>query len=251
MIKITNHDGTRELQLDRAPVNALNPALTEALTAEITKAEKEARALVISGQPGMFSAGLDVPELLQLDRDGMKSFFRSFFRLLESIARSEIPVAAAITGHSPAGGAVVSLFCDYRVMSRGEFVFGLNETQVGLPVPEVIQYALIRLVGRHRAERQIVSGALVSPSQALDKGMVDALADDPETTVKAAIDWCNSLVALPGFAMLRNRAMLRSDLATRFDALGEQQVEDFVDGWFNTETQAVMQALVAKLKARA
>lgn len=251
MIKTIEHDQIRELQLDRAPVNALNPALTEALTSAVAQAQGEARALVISGRPGMFSAGLDVPELLQLDRDGMRSFFRSFFALLETIARSDIPVAAAITGHSPAGGAVVSLFCDHRVMSKGEFVFGLNETQVGLPVPEVIQYALIRLLGRHRAERQIVSGALLPPDAALAAGMVDALAENAEETVRAAIGWCKSLLALPRVAMSRNRAMLRSDLGLRFDELGESQVNAFVEGWFNPETQAVMHALVEKLKARA
>lgn len=251
MIKTIEHESIRELQLDRAPVNALNPALTQALTEAVSQAQAEARALVISGRPGMFSAGLDVPELLQLDHEGMRAYFRSFFGLLETVARSDIPVAAAITGHAPAGGAVVSLFCDHRVMSQGEFVFGLNETQVGLPVPEVIQYALIRLVGRHRAEQQIVSGALVSPEQAMDRGMVDALAEDPEATVKAAVDWCKHLLALPRVAMLSNRAMLRSDLAVRFDELGESHVNAFVDGWFNPETQAVMHALVEKLKARA
>lgn len=251
MIKTNNHGGIRELQLDRAPVNALNPALTTALTEAISQAQNECEALVISGRPGMFSAGLDVPELIQLDRAGMKSFWCSFFGLLETVARSDIPVAAAITGHAPAGGAVVSLFCDYRVMSEGEFVFGLNETQVGLQVPEIIQYALIRLVGRHRAERQIVAGSLVSPTEARAAGMIDALAPDPEATVSKAIEWCRNLLSLPRTAMLGNRSMLRGDLSDQFDALGEAQVEAFVDGWFQEETQAVMHALVAKLKARA
>jgi enoyl-CoA hydratase/carnithine racemase len=109
--------------------------------------EDGAAALVLSGSPGLFSAGLDIPVLLQLDRDAMRTFWHGFFGLCAALARSPIPVAAAVTGHSPAGGAVLALFCDYRVMARGEYRIGLNEVQVGLTVPDCIQAALRRLVG--------------------------------------------------------------------------------------------------------
>ncbi|MDX1460373.1 MAG: enoyl-CoA hydratase/isomerase family protein [Xanthomonadales bacterium] len=252
MIQLIDHPGSiRELRLERPPVNAFDPGLTHALRAALEQESKAARALVVSGRPGMFSAGLDVPALLALDRDGMAAFWTEYFSLLEAIARCPVPIAAAITGHAPAGGAVVSLFCDYRIMCRGSFVFGLNETRVGLIVPDVIQYALVRLIGARLAERQLVSGALVSPDEALDQGMVDALADDAEQTIAGAIEWCAGLLELPPFAMLGNRAVRRRDLAAQFDTLGTTEVEAFVDGWFSKETQAVLHAMVERLKAKA
>ncbi|NND45727.1 MAG: enoyl-CoA hydratase/isomerase family protein [Xanthomonadales bacterium] len=250
MLKTTDHGSIRELNMDRPPVNAFNPALVGALADALTDAFGQCRGVVISGRKGLFSAGLDVPELMTMDREGMARFWEAYFGLLEVLARSPVPVAAAITGHSPAGGAVVSLFCDYRVMSRGEYVFGLNETRVGLVVPEVIQNALVRLTGPHRAERLIVAGELLSPESALEAGIVDALADDPESAVSEAINWCEQLDGLPRHAMLGNRAMLRADLGRMFDTLGSREVELFVDGWFAEETQQVLQALVAKLKSR-
>jgi enoyl-CoA hydratase/carnithine racemase len=250
LLQTIDHGNVRELRMDRPPVNALNPDLVEVLTKALIQAGEECRAVVLSGRPGLFSAGLDVPELLHLDRAGMSHFWASFFGLLAVVARCPVPVAAAITGHSPAGGAVLSLYCDYRVMSRGEFRFGLNETRVGLVVPAVIQSALVRLTGPHRAERLLVGGELLSPEAALEAGMLDALADDPEATVQHAIAWCQDLDALPRHAMLGNRAMRRRDLASSFDALGEAEISPFVDGWFQEDTQRVLHELVASLKAR-
>lgn len=248
MLKSIDHGPIRELKMERPPVNALGSDLVNELNLALKEAAQSSEAIIISGREGLFSAGLDVPELLQLDREGMSEFWRRFFGLLETIARSPVPVVAALTGHAPAGGAVITLFCDYRVMSRGEYVIGLNETQVGLLVPGVIREALIRLVGAHKAERMIVAGTLLSPDEALANGLVDALSDSAESTVTDALAWCNQHLALPAHAMLGNRSLLRQDICGFFDSLGEKDVAAFVDGWFGSKTQAVLHNLVEKLK---
>jgi 3,2-trans-enoyl-CoA isomerase len=250
MLTRISHGPVLELCMNRPPVNALNPELVQELNDAIKDAGDQASALVISGREGLFSAGLDVPELMQLDRPGMSEFWRNFFGLLETVARSPIPVAAAITGHAPAGGAVLCLFCDYRAMSKGKYVIGLNETQVGLLVPEVIRQALIRLTGPHRAERMIVAGALLSPEQAHSDGMIDELADSPADTVQAAVNWCETHLALPAHAMLGNRQLMRQDACERFDLLGEKEVKEFVDGWFDEPTQVTLRAVLEKLKRK-
>lgn len=250
MLNTIDHGNVRELQLARPPVNALDPELVDTLTKAVAEAATAAGAIVISGREGLFSAGLDVPALLALDRAGMTGFWGSFFRLLETVARSPVPVAAAITGHSPAGGAVLSLYCDYRVMTRGEYRIGLNETRVGLVVPPVIRVALERLTGPHRAERLVVAGDLIGPNDALACGMVDALADSPQAAVSDAVRWCEGLLALPAHAMLGNRALARAALHRHFDHLGEDDVAAFVDGWFQADTQRTLKALVEQLQKK-
>ncbi len=249
MIETTIHDSVLELRMNRPPVNALDPTLVAALREHLEKAPCEsARGIVLSGQQGMFSAGLDVPFLLTLDRDGMREYWRGFFALCATLARSPVPVTAAITGHSPAGGAVLALFCDYRVMARGPFRIGLNEVQVGLTVPDCIQMALRRVVGPYRAERLLVAGRMLTGEEALEAGFVDELAPVDETVTRA-VHWMHELLALPPRAMLATRAMARADLAAVFEDLDALPVEDFLDGWFGEETQSVLQALVAKLKS--
>lgn len=246
MLDILEHDGVREIRMNRAPANALNPELVDSINQALIAAGEESRAVVLSGREGMFSAGLDVPALMQLDKEDMSSFWDSFSGLLQTIAFMPVPTVAAITGHSPAGGAVMSLFTDYRVMSDGRFKIGLNETQVGLSLPGFIHQALVRLVGPHRAERLVVSGALVGPAQALEVGLVDELAEDPASAIEAAIAFCKTHMALPPDAMLGNRKIMRESLYRLFDNReGEDQA--FLEVWFSNETQATLDALVARL----
>ncbi|MGH8234276.1 MAG: enoyl-CoA hydratase/isomerase family protein [Rhodanobacteraceae bacterium] len=249
MLEQIEHAGNiRELKLARPPVNALNPALIATLKQAIENAPGDgARALVLSGSPGLFSAGLDIPTLLQLDRTAMRAFWNDFFGVCAALARSPIPIAAAVTGHSPAGGAVLAIFCDYRVMARGEFRIGLNEVQVGLNVPDCIQAGLRRLVGTYRAERLLVAGAMLDAEDALTAGLVDELTD-VDHVVTRTIAWLEPLLKLPRQALLGTRAMARADLAKLFDDPASLPVDDFLDGWFAPEAQATLQALVERLR---
>src|SRR5688500_8021775 len=142
MIISADHGPVRELRLDRPPVNALNPALMAELRAALGRASSDGcGAVVLSGAPGRFSGGLDVPALLRLEKGEIRATWELFFGLLKDIACSSTPVVAALTGHSPAGGTVLAIYADYRVLAEGRFLVGLNEVQVGLPVPAVLHRA--------------------------------------------------------------------------------------------------------------
>lgn len=249
MLDRIQHDhGILEIRLARPPVNALDPALMAAFRQAIEQAPRDGTdALVLSGSPGMFSAGLDVPALLPLDRARMRAFWGDFFGVCSALARAPIPVVAAVTGHSPAGGAVLALFCDYRVMARGDFRIGLNEVQVGLIVPDCIQAAMRRLAGTYRAERLLVAGALLDPEAARAAGIVDEVID-PDQVVARAITWLTRLLELPRRAMLDTRALARADLAHLFDDPASLPVEAFLDGWFAPATQATLHTLVDRLR---
>lgn len=251
MLKSIEHeDDIIELNLDRPPVNALNPELVTCLDESIDKAVSDgAGAVVISGKPGLFSAGLDVPELLELDESGMREFWQQFFGVLERIARSPVPIAAALTGHSPAGGTVMALFADYRVQAEGEFQLGLNEVQVGLVVPPVIHQALVRLIGPYPAERHLVAGQMITGAEALEIGLVDELAP-AEAVTGRAVAWCQSLMKLPRHSMTAMRRLCRDDLRAFFDDREALDLDAFVQVWFAEETQATLRALVERLKQK-
>ena len=237
-----------EIQMARPPVNALDLAMLKALGEAIRNCvDQGARGIVLSGAPGMFSAGVDVPALLEKDRAGVREFWIEFFAVCATLAKSPVPVVASITGHSPAGGAVLSLFCDYRVMAEGPFKIGLNEVRVGLAVPDNIQMALRRIVGAYRAERLVIAGTLVTAGEALGYGLVDETTNVDQVTTRALF-WLNELLALPSEAMLATRAIARADLVAAYSDPKALSVDGFVDGFFNPQTQGVLKALVAKLK---
>jgi enoyl-CoA hydratase/carnithine racemase len=248
MIQIFDHGAVRELRMDHPPANALSPELIAALRDGIEAAPGAgARALVLSGAPGMFSGGLDVPHLLTLDRSAIHATWRDFYGMLRALAVSQIPIAAAVTGHSPAGGAVLAIFCDARIMAEGEFKIGLNEVQVGIPMPPVIYLCLRRVVGLRQAERLCVGGALMPAAEAFRIGLVDELAP-PERVVARAVEWCRSLLALPPEAMGATRRLARAALASHFAEGNEEELAGLVDQWFSDETQGALRALVERLK---
>jgi 3,2-trans-enoyl-CoA isomerase len=250
MLGLIKHDAIHELRLERPPVNALDPTLVRALRDAIAGAERDsARGIVLSGREGMFSAGLDVPVLLMLPRDALRAFWGDFFGLCADIACASIPVVAAITGHAPAGGAVLSILCDYRVMADGAFKIGLNETQVGLAVPAPIQAALRRLVGAYRAERLMVAGAMLESANAKAIGFVDELVAT-DLVVPRAIAWLSDLLKLPPQAMKETRRIARADLAAIFADAGSVPVDEILKVWYAPEAQSVLHALVARLKAK-
>src|SRR5579859_5890793 len=122
MLDTVAHGSVRELRLARPPANALDLELIRTLHQAVDGAVQDGvRAIVVSGSPRRFSGGLDVPTLLQLDRAGILGMWTAFYGLLRTLAQCPVPVVAAITGHSPAGGAVLGIQCDRRIMAEGEF----------------------------------------------------------------------------------------------------------------------------------
>ncbi len=247
MILTIDHGAVRELRLNRPPANALSPELIVALKQAVEAAPQDgARAIVLSGIPGRFSAGLDVPLLLTLDRSAIASLWREFYALWGALARSPIPIAAAITGHATAGGAVLPLFCDCRIAAQGDWKLGLNEVQVGLQLPPAICSGLKRLVGAHQAERLAVGGLLISPDEAARIGLVDEVVP-LDHVVNRAIEWCRSLVALPVDAMAATRRRARADLFELFSASSDQELDQVNAIWWSPEAQTTLRVLVDRL----
>jgi enoyl-CoA hydratase/carnithine racemase len=250
MIQMIEHGAVRELRLDRPPVNALSPELIVALREAIQCADRDgARAIVLSGAPGRFSGGLDVPLLLGLDRPAMAALWRDFYALLRTIATSPIPIAAAITGHAPAGGTVLPLFCDWRVMAEGDYKIGLNEAQVGIPIPPVIWSGARRLLGVRIAEQLAVSGVLLTSREALAVGLVDEVVPLDDVAPRATA-WCEQLLTLPPQAMAGTRRLARADLVEVFQANLKLEIENVIAAWWSTETQATLRALAERLRKK-
>src|SRR4051812_23584671 len=223
MLDITDHEGIRELKLARPPVNALNADLLRTLTGAIKAAAKDA-AIVITGQPGLFSAGLDMRGLLELDREGVTTTLIELWRTQHAIAHSSVPVIFGLTGHSPAGGTVLAINGDYRVMALGDFRLGLNEVQVGLLPGPPIHGAFRRLVGGHAAQL-LTRGALIDPATALRVGLVDELCDAAQVGARA-LEIARELCALPREPMLRTRALARRDLVELFGNPGHAMMKE-------------------------
>jgi Delta3-Delta2-enoyl-CoA isomerase len=238
-------DGVALLRLDRPPANALDTAMLADLQSALDGSLADgARAIILTGRPGMFSGGLDVPALLGLPRAEIQAFWSSFFRINRALAESPVPVLAALSGHAPAGGAILALHCDFRIAAAGRFRIGLNEVHVGLPVPPTILAVLAATVGRSAARRLAVRGELVTVDEALTLGLVDEVVPAEELearTRQRAVE----LLALPTVAMNTTRRNVKAGVLQALATADDVALA--TDWWFSAETQAGMRRLVERL----
>ena len=110
------------LLLNRPKVNALTLQMVEELRDAFKEAEADdgVQGVILTGFPGIFSAGLDLIELYDYDREKMRVFFKAFGLMHIELAEFSKPFICALTGHSPAGGTVIAVAADYRIMAEGE-----------------------------------------------------------------------------------------------------------------------------------
>lgn len=249
MIEEYDYGPVHELRLSRPPVNAFDPGLVHLLSERLRAVPGEGkRALVLSGSPGLFSGGLDIAALIELDREGVKRFVRSFLELQYLIAVSPIPVVMAISGHCAAGGTVLALFSDYRIMARGDFRIGLNEVHVGVCAGRIIYGALRRLVGPRHADRLMCFGSMVRDEEALNIGLVDALVE-PDRLVLEAQDYATALTRLPPIAYRTTRHLVREDLAKLLEGAARQDAcNEIVESIMSPEAQTALRARVMAMR---
>ena len=197
-------DGIANLRLTNGVTNAISPALVADFATAVEKVKAEADGLVITGGEKFFSIGFDLPSLLQLDRQGMTDFYRNFNNLIVDIFTLPMPIASAVGGHAIGGGNIFALAGDYRFMAEGRNLIGLNEVNIGLPVPYLTELMLRQLVGDRVARDIVYGGDLNSPEHACQIGLVDEVVTAEELEQKA-VEKVTALARKPrsGFALIK------------------------------------------------
>ena len=187
-IKITKKENFAILKLNRGRGNAINMAMMGELISALKELENddEVRGVVLSGNDGIFSVGLDVKELLMFpDKKGTDEFFNLFGRLVVKMASFPKLMVAAINGHSPAGGCVLAICCDYRVMSDGACTIGLNEVPVGIMINPLIFGLYAFWIGKRQAYHNFLDGKLCTPQEAKRYGLVDEITSSEQVQALA------------------------------------------------------------------
>ena len=216
--------------------NALNPRSLAAIDGALEEvAAGQGRGVVLSGYERFFSAGLDLVQLYGIERAAMDAFMARFDEVMLRVFAFPRPVVAAIGGHAVAGGAVLALACDARVMGESAGRFGLNEIRLGVPFPasalEIARHALPAA----SVERALYLGELVEPREALALGWVTALAEGD--VVDAAHRACARLAAEPAGAFETIKAALKGPALERAYATLSALRRAFVDAWYAPEAR--------------
>ncbi|WP_028297363.1 enoyl-CoA hydratase/isomerase family protein [Olivibacter sitiensis] len=245
-------DGVAHVFLDRGRSNALNGVLLTELADLLDKLEldDQVKGMLLYGKPGIFSSGLDLFELYDFDEEQMRDFWYKFIHLVQRFVRFRKPAVAVIEGHSPAGGCVLAICCDYRVMTEGEYGIGLNEVPVGIIVPDSIFDLYSFWIGRARAYRLLLEGALLSPQRALKMGLVDEMVR-PEAAHEAALSQLTKYTQLNAETWQQTKLNLRKDLIEHFEKDPSEGIERMLRQWWAPSTRETIKTILEKLKSKA
>jgi enoyl-CoA hydratase len=179
-------DGTvAVIRLDDGKANAISHGVLDGLHDALDRAEREARAVVIAGREGRFSAGFHLPTMTA-GTDEMRGLVTAGAELLARVYLLPLPVVVACTGHALAAGALVLLVGDVRVGAAGDFKIGLNEVAIGMQLPVFgVEFARERLVNTEFTAATM-GARIYPPEDARAAGYLDLVAE-PGDVLTAAI----------------------------------------------------------------
>lgn len=234
------------IRINTGKANAVNPAFAEALSGLLDQAEAAgAGAVVLTGYDRFFSAGLDLPALLALDRTAMTHFITEFNALMLRVFTAPYPVVAALNGHAIAGGCVLALQADWRLLAAGDAKVGLNEVQLGISLPCVVIETLRPQVPPASLLPIALEGRLFPPDDALRLGLVHELVPPAELEARALAK-ARVLAAVPAAAFRQVKLDLRRPALERLQLQGADD-RGFLDTWFSEAGQKRIRAAVESL----
>lgn len=243
-------NGMAILTLDRPHGNAINDELVDALLDAYRACEEnpEVGVVVLTGAGKMFCPGLDLQELVLLDRPALARFLERFSACVLSMYAFSKPVIAALSGHALAGGAIFALTADWRLARRGALV-GLNEVKVGVPLPFGVAQILRESVPPNRETEVALLGNNFQDEAAVAVGLAHEFADgdafEAVWRARAAEFLSRDLES-----MRITKRYLRAPAVERIRASARRLDAEWLDRWFSESTRRRVEAIVEDLGKR-
>lgn len=168
-------DGILTLTLAHKKASALDLELCDAVrdAIEHAAADEEVRALVLTGTGTIFSAGVDLPRMIESGASYVQQFIESLDAVLRALFLFPKPAVAAVNGHAIAGGAILVFACDYRIMSSGRI--GVPELLVGVPFPPLALEIARFAIPRQHLQSMLYLGRTIEAEEARAMGIVDEI----------------------------------------------------------------------------
>jgi enoyl-CoA hydratase len=133
----TTNDGVAVVTQANPPVNSMDAASLEELAATFDRlaADTQVRAVVLTGEGATLSAGLNLKTVPHLDMAGQRRLIAALNDSFGTLYAFPKPLIAAVNGHAIAGGMIVALAADWRVVADVKLTASLAEIRVGVTFP--------------------------------------------------------------------------------------------------------------------
>lgn len=248
-LKVTIRDKVAIIALDRGTANAINQELVDELQTLINNIEQDNNisGVILTGKSGFFSAGLDLIELYDYNREEIENFWKSFWELITTLTAFRKPLVGAISGHSPAGGCVLTLCCDYRIMAEGKYIIGLNEVPLGLIVPDSIFDLYSFWLGKTQAYQNLLEGKLLTVEEAKQQGLVEATADI-SVLMTVAQKQMQTYLQYDYVTWQQSKLNFRKSLIEKVSADQTETLAKLSEQWWTPRTRSILKTIIDNLK---
>tara|TARA_B110000091_G_C13805196_1_gene472183 strand:- start:441 stop:1130 length:690 start_codon:yes stop_codon:yes gene_type:complete len=209
------------ITLNDGKANVFSPEMSKAVSSLLDQVPEDKGSLVITGRPGIFSAGFDLKIISSGDSDAVASMVKAGFTLLARIYNFPRPVIAACSGHGVALGAFLLCCADYRIGAKGQFIVQANETRNNMSIPTPILEISKSRIAKTHWYRAILNAEAYPVENAIEPGYLDEVTD-AENLMKRAMEVANDLATLghPHYKITKDLDQ-KETLKRIHDAIGE------------------------------
>jgi enoyl-CoA hydratase len=182
----------------------------------VVRGEAEVRSVVLAAEGKAFSAGGDLNEILELQRDAAKRtrLCETGLRIMHALIDITVPVVVALHGDAMGLGASIALGGDIIVAAKTARI-GDPHVKVGLVAGDGGTLFWPASIGMHRARRYLLTGDILSAETALAFGLVTDLVESAEETLPAALKLAQKIAGLPPIAVRGTKRSLNSLMKAR------------------------------------
>jgi enoyl-CoA hydratase len=246
MIDVSSNAGIALVTMQHGKANALDTEFCDALAARFSELSRsDAKAVVLTGQGTMFSAGVDLKRVSAGGAEYIRAFLPALHRLYDVVFNLPKPVVTAVNGHAIAGGAVLACCGDRRIMASGTGRIGITELLVGVPFP-ALAYEIVRFAVPPRYLPEFTFGAVTySTDDALQCGWVDEVVE-AAAMLPRALAVAQQFVAPSSPAFAQAKKQLRQAVAERYAQSGAATDKVVTDIWTAPETFGFIRDYVAR-----
>lgn len=247
MIERSEHEGIVTLRLAHGKASLLDLELVDAIARSVAEFEaSDARALVLTGTGSIFSGGVDLVRLMNGGVEYLERLFPAMARMLLDLFALPKPLIVAANGHAIAGGCILALAGDYRLMAAGNGRIGIPELLVGVPFPPTVLEALRFAIPPQHLQMLLYTGRTVLPDEALRLGLVDEVVD-PSTFSERTNEIARQIAALPSEAFRLAKRQLRDGAISRAKHYAAELEGDALDLWRDPATQQRIRDYLASI----
>lgn len=220
------------LHLHASSANAMNDRVLQALTQGLAAARAaNLRGLILTGYERFFSAGLDLLTVYDFDREQMRRFIAHWENTMIELFAFPLPVVAAINGAAAAGGCLMALACDYRVMAK-EARIGMTGIRLGIALPAAALEIFRDVVPAANSASVLFSGKLFDAEEALKLGLINETVRSADL-LATALQKLHELSQYAESSVASLKIALRQNTLTRIQHNAEKMRNEFLEIWFS------------------